>query len=76
MPLRFTNHEEEPEPQASGSGQRIPPRTGIGIDVLDQGEPNPPPAALMRKRASVFLWILLALGLGGLIALAMVAMSD
>ncbi len=76
MPLEFTNREEEPEPQASGSGRRPPPKSPVGIDVLDYGEPNPAPAALMRKRASIFLWILLAFALGGLIALVMVGLSS
>jgi hypothetical protein len=43
---------------------------------FDQREPVEPPAALMRKRKHVALWILLALGLGGLIALMMVAMNN
>ena len=43
---------------------------------FDNRQPVDPPAALMRKRKHVALWIVLALALGGLIALAMVAMSQ
>jgi hypothetical protein len=46
------------------------------IEDFDQREPVEPPAALMRKRKHVALWILLALGLGGLIALMMVGLSN
>jgi hypothetical protein len=43
---------------------------------FDQREPVEPPAALMRKRKHVALWIVLALALGGLIALMMVGLSQ
>jgi len=76
MPVDFTNRKEAPGAEALGSEHRPPPPSRFGVDVLDHGEPNPPPAALMRKRASVALWILLALALGGLIALVMVALSS
>jgi hypothetical protein len=45
-------------------------------DDFDDRQPVEPPRALMRKRKHVALWILLALALGGLIALMMVAMSS
>ena len=45
-------------------------------DFDDQRQPVEPPAALMRKRKHWVLWIVLALVLGGLIALVMVGMSQ
>jgi hypothetical protein len=51
----------------------------LGADMnedFDNRQPLDPPRALMRKKKHVALWILLALALGGLIALVMVGMSN
>jgi hypothetical protein len=76
VPHEFKNREEEPEPLASGAGNRPPPERGVGVDVFDDGEPNKPPAALMGRKWNYAMWILLALALGGLIALFMVVLSS
>lgn len=76
VPHEFTPREGEPEPQAGTAGRKPPPPVGVTADLLDYGEPNPPPPALMRKRFSIWIWVLLALALGGFIALLMVMLSS
>jgi hypothetical protein len=74
MPLDFTNRKEEPESGSSAPDNHPPPLDDP--EMYDQREPNKPPAALMGKRWNFVMWLLLALALGGLIALAMVAVSS
>jgi hypothetical protein len=76
MPHEFIPRDDDPETQAGGAGRRPPPVTGVVADVYDDsGVPNKPPRQLMRKRFSIWIWILLALVMGGFIALVMVALS-
>ncbi len=76
MPQEFIPRKGEPGPQTSGSGEEFPARADVALDDLDHSAPNEAPKALMRKRFSIWIWILLALALGGFIALVMVMMSD
>jgi hypothetical protein len=76
MPREFIPRKGEQGPQASGAGDEFPKRVDVALDDLDHREPNEAPKALMRKRFSIWIWILLALALGGFIALMMVMMSD
>jgi hypothetical protein len=76
MPNDFIPRTGEPDPKAGGSGDEFPPRVDVALDDLDHGAPNEAPKALMRKRYSIWIWILLALALGGFIALVMVMMSE
>jgi hypothetical protein len=76
MPQDFTPRKGEPQTPAGGSGEEYPPRVDVALDDLDHGAPNEAPKALMRKRFSIWIWIVLALALGGFIALVMVMMSE
>ncbi|MGA7224535.1 MAG: hypothetical protein WA673_20615 [Candidatus Acidiferrales bacterium] len=68
MAFNFSNVPPEPEPNpSSGRGAR-PPVKGTVIDILDFQAPTPPPPGLMDKRLPFFVWLLIALLLGGLIA--------
>jgi len=61
MPHQFSEHEREPETQASASLIMGPPRKGIGIDVLDgPGE----------TRLPVFNWPRISLLAGILLVIA------
>jgi hypothetical protein len=77
MPHKFTDGKDDLDPEASGSGVRPPP-PATAVDQLDPDhrEPNEPPPALMRKKTHYAMWILLALALGGVIALIMVALGS
>ena len=72
----FIPRKGERDPEAGGAGEEFPARADVALDDLDHTAPNAAPKALMRKRFSIWVWILLALLLGGFIALVMVMMSD
>ncbi len=76
MAFDFRKFDEDPEPQASGAGQKPPSGPVIATEMYEHGDPTPPPAGLMRKRAHVVFWIFLALVLGGILALAMIAFDN
>jgi hypothetical protein len=76
MAHEFIPRKDEPEAEPHEQGRESSPRLGLPPEVMDYGEPNPAPKALMRKRLGIWFWILLALALGGFIALAMVVMSQ
>lgn len=75
MASEFPKNPGETGARASGSGQ-IPPRNPPGVEAFEFGEPNQPPAGLMRKRSHIFFWILLALALGLLMAGLMVLVES
>ncbi len=75
MAFDFSRERDEDDPRArEADGPR--PVKPAGAEVYEFGEPNQPPAGLMRKRAHVFLWIALALALGLLMAGAMVLIES
>jgi hypothetical protein len=75
MASEFPKNPANTDVRASGAG-RMPPTKSTGVDVFEFGEPNQPPAGLMRKRSHIFLWILLALALGLLMAGFMVLVES
>ena len=75
MAVSFSNEPPEPDSNpSSGRGAR-PPVKGTVIDILDFQEPTPPPPGLMDKRLPFFVWLLIALLLGGLIAAGLFLVS-
>jgi hypothetical protein len=75
MASEFPKNPDSSGARASGSGQ-IPPGKPTGAEAFEFGEPNQPPAGLMRKRSHIVFWILLALALGLLLAGFMVLVES
>ena len=65
MPYEFTDHEYEPEAQASSSRAGVPPRKITGVGVLDPPVPprklpgplTPIPASLLKRIFAVIILI-------------------
>ena len=69
MPRKFTN--EPPELATPFPPERNSEAIEIESDMLDNRQPVSAPRALMRRRLPFALWIIMALLLGGLIALVL-----
>jgi hypothetical protein len=77
MANKFTDGEDALDPKVSATDVRPPDvSSNLSADDPDHREPNEPPPALMRKKSHYAMWILFALALGGLIALAMVVLGS
>lgn len=72
----FSEDPHEPQTQSSSGRGVRPPTKSVGVDQLEFQEPVQPPRGLMRKRPHIALWILAALLLGAIIALALVGLSS
>ncbi len=67
MPYEFSEDEPELEPQASSTRGGEPPRKRTGAGVLDPALPPRPPGAVPSIRTALFVRILAALLLAGLL---------
>jgi hypothetical protein len=76
VPHEFSDDPREPAKAAAAERGVRQPVEGTGEDSLDFAEPAEPPRGLMRKRPHVAVWILVALLLGGLIALILVGIAS
>ena len=62
MPYEFTEWEQEPEPKESSGRSAIPPRTIIGVGVLDAPVPSKKtPSVLLRILAALVLVVFIVL---------------
>lgn len=75
MPSDFIEFPRDPQTKSASSRGIRPPENFVPADVLDGRETSPPPG-LMKKRRHFSFWLLIALLLGGLIALLLVAISS
>lgn len=72
MPRKFTNEPLDPPTPFPSERNRGPAdNTEIDVDASDLREPVSAPRGLMRKRLPLALWIVMALLLGGVIALVL-----
>jgi hypothetical protein len=75
MPSDFIEFSRDPDTK-SASGRVIrPPEDFVPTDVLDGRETSPPPG-LMKKRPRIWFWLMIALLLGGFIALLLVGLTS
>jgi hypothetical protein len=74
MPLGFTEPPRAPKTQPSSEGGELPPDEVVGAGKDDAPEVSPP-TALMRRRRNTWFWLGIALLLGAVISLALVAMT-
>jgi hypothetical protein len=68
------------EPREPGTISLSPQNKRSGVkdmetDFLELRDPVEPPPGLMRKRSSIVVWLVVALFLGGLIALIFVGLA-
>lgn len=75
MQDEFTKEPREPGTKSASLQSKWPGVKGIETDFLELRDPVEPPPGLMRKRSSIVVWLVIALFLGGLIALIFVGLA-